>query len=396
MRPVEVTEEWLWQKRLFPSLSYLPPAELLKVREALSLAYDAHNGQLRKSGEPFITHPVEVTRILAELQMDYESLVAGLLHDTVEDCGDAVGLEEIEFSFGLAVRRIVEGETKFSKLPTHHPEREKQAAEESSPLSSSSSSSSSPLPIDPKAQDLQFLFLAMTEEVRIIVVKLADRLHNMRTMASMPPGKQRRIAQETLTVFAPLARLLGLYTVKEELEELSFMYAMPAQYSLMRKAVDKLWQQQLPVLRAARQALLTGLQGDVYLSQSTTMQSIRVDLTRKALYPLWRKLQEAGRSIKDVSEISQLRVILLNNASPSPLPVASATEKQLCYHVMGVIHSFWAPIPGGVKDYIATPKSNNYQSLHTSVLPTGLSVEGGRAPRGGVGLFPGRNTDKNI
>jgi (p)ppGpp synthase/HD superfamily hydrolase len=439
MRPIEVTEEWLWQKRLSPSLSYLPPPELTKVREALSLAYDAHHGQLRKSGEPFITHPVEVTRILAELQMDYESLVAGLLHDTVEDCGDAVGLEEIEFSFGLAVRRIVEGETKFSKLPTHHPEREKQAAESSSSSSSSpSSSSSSPsstMPIDPKAQDLQFLFLAMTEEVRIIVVKLADRLHNMRTMASMPPGKQRRIAQETLTVFAPLARLLGLYTVKEELEELSFMYAMPAQYSLMRKAVDKLWQQQLPVLRAARQDLLTRLEGDAYLIQSASIDSISVDVTRKALYPLWRKLQEAGRSIKDVSEISQLRVIiqphkisssnndgngngnnivgaptnLLGSGSnndgngigngngngslppsppPLPLPIASATEKQLCYHVMGVIHSFWAPIPGGVKDYIATPKSNNYQSLHTSVLPTGLSVEGGRAPRGGIGLFP--------
>jgi len=191
MKDSEVTEAFLWEHRLQPLLGYLPKEEVARVREALSLAYDAHFPQRRKSGEPFITHPVEVTRILAELRMDSESLAAGLLHDTVEDCGELVGLDEIGFHFGAAVRRIVEGETKFSKLPTHHPERVGAECVESPQQ-------------DPKAQDLQFLFLAMTEEVRIIVVKLADRLHNMRTMASMPPGKQRRIAQETLTVFAPL------------------------------------------------------------------------------------------------------------------------------------------------------------------------------------------------
>ena len=228
MRPSAIDETFLWERRLLPVLGYLPYEETARVREALSLAFDAHKGQRRKSGEPFITHPVEVTRILGELRMDWESLAAGLLHDTVEDCGDAVGLDEIGFAFGSAVKRIVEGETKFSKLPTHHPEKISAAAATEVTAKNQGQESSQDDILDPaaqaKAQDLQFLFLAMTEEVRIIVVKLADRLHNMRTMDAMPPAKQRRIAQETLTVFAPLARLLGLYTVKEELEELSFKY----------------------------------------------------------------------------------------------------------------------------------------------------------------------------
>jgi GTP pyrophosphokinase len=232
MRPSAIDETFLWERRLLPVLGYLPYEEAARVREALSLAFDAHKGQRRKSGEPFITHPVEVTRILGELRMDWESLAAGLLHDTVEDCGDVVGLEEIGFAFGSAVKRIVEGETKFSKLPTHHPEKISAVTE--ARVRNQVQEPSEDDIVDPaaqsKAQDLQFLFLAMTEEVRIIVVKLADRLHNMRTMEAMPPAKQRRIAQETLTVFAPLARLLGLYTVKEELEELSFKYVIRLVY----------------------------------------------------------------------------------------------------------------------------------------------------------------------
>lgn len=213
-----------------------------------------------------------MARILADLRMDHECLVAGLLHDTVEDCGDAVGLEEIGFHFGPAVRRIVEGETKFSKLPTHHPEREAAAA---------AAAPGAPAP-DPKAQDLQFLFLAMTEEVRIVVVKLADRLHNMRTMGAMPPGKQRRIAQETLTVFAPLARLLGLYTIKEELEELSFRYAMPQQHAIVRRAVGRLWEAQRPAAEAAAEELRGRLEGDPFLAGRVLR--VRVEAGCKALY----------------------------------------------------------------------------------------------------------------
>jgi len=398
MKVEEITEQFLWEERLAPLLGYLPPDQINRVREALSLAYDAHSIQRRKSGEPFITHPVEVTRILAELKMDYESLAAGLLHDTVEDC-ETVGLEEIGFHFGPAVQRIVEGETKFSKLPTHHPEREAAAAAAAengnsngatavttptiAPVdvcatptnTTTSEDTSTASQSDAKAQDLQFLFLAMTEEVRIIVVKLADRLHNMRTMASMPPGKQRRIAQETLSVFAPLARLLGLYTIKEELEDLSFMYAMPQQYAVMRKSVDRLWEQQSPAVEAAAAELRRFLAEDAFLSAK--LRGMRIEVTRKAMYSSWRKLQANAKSVRDVSEIAQLRVLV--DTAPAD---GGAFDRQLCYHVMGLVHSHWAPVPGSMKDYIATPKPNNYQSLHTTVLPTGLRAAAAAAASG--------------
>lgn len=363
MKNEDITEDFLWSARLAPMLEYIPQEDMQLIRDALALAFGAHQGQKRKSGEPFITHPVEVTRILAELHMDTDSLVAGLLHDTVEDCGESVGLEEIGFHFGQDVQKIVEGETKFSKLPTHHPERVNSYDDAGQPSAN-----------DEKAQDLQFLFLAMTEEVRIIVVKLADRLHNMRTMASMPQNKQRRIALETLQVFSPLARLLGLYTIKEELEELSFNYAMPQQYAITKRAVNRLWETQRVAVEAASRELESKIESDPYLAG--LLRGVKIEISRKALYSIWKKLQDSGRSIRDVSEIAQLRVILY----PSPSITSgdamgvAASERQLCYHTMGLIHSFWAPIPGSMKDYIATPKPNNYQSLHTAVIPTGLVI----------------------
>ena len=388
MKNDDITEEFLWSVRLEPMLGYIPAKDLPMIREALTLAFDAHRGQSRKSGEPFITHPVEVTRILAELHMDTDSLVAGLLHDTVEDCGEMVGLEEIGFHFGQAVQRIVEGETKFSKLPTHHPERANCAGD------SNGSENGASVAQDAKAQDLQFLFLAMTEEVRIIVVKLADRLHNMRTMASMPQSKQRRIALETLQVFSPLARLLGLYTIKEELEELSFSYAMPQQYAITKRAVNRLWETQRIAVEAASHELEDRIQNDPYLTG--LLRGVKIEISRKALYSIWKKLQDSGRSIRDVSEIAQLRVILHPDESVmsgDAIGVA-ASERQLCYHTMGLVHSFWAPIPGSMKDYIATPKPNNYQSLHTTVIPTGLVIRsstnriGGYKAKNAPSLFP--------
>ncbi len=183
--------EYLWG-RLEPLLGYLKESDRAEVLSALDLSFRCHDGQMRKSGEPFITHPVEVTRILAELKMGRECLIAGLLHDSVEDTNN-ITFEDIEGLFGHTVRRIVEGETKFSKIGQLADETAKQGANK----------------VDVKAVDLQQLFLSMTEEVRIIIVKLADRLHNLRTLSSMPPHKQKRIADETLQVFAPLARLLG-------------------------------------------------------------------------------------------------------------------------------------------------------------------------------------------
>ncbi|MFN3368542.1 MAG: HD domain-containing protein, partial [Thermus sp.] len=195
----------LWEK-LAPLLDYLPAGEREKVREAYLFAEEAHRGQVRKSGEPYITHPVAVAEILASLRMDADTVMAGLLHDTLEDCG--VAPEELERRFGPGVRRLVEGETKVSKLY-------KLANLEGE---------------EKRAEDLRQMFIAMAEDVRIIIVKLADRLHNLRTLEHMPPEKKRRIAQETLEIYAPLAHRLGMGQLKWELEDLSFRYLHPEAY----------------------------------------------------------------------------------------------------------------------------------------------------------------------
>ncbi|KAK9835971.1 hypothetical protein WJX81_002744 [Elliptochloris bilobata] len=348
----EITDAYLW-RRLEPLLGYLPAEQRTKVQEALYLAYDSHSGQVRKSGEPYITHPVEVTRILAELKMDAESLVAGLLHDTVEDT-QAVSFEEIEMWFGTAVRRIVEGETKFSKIVA---------------ISGGTSRA------EAAALDLQQLFLAMTEElclavreeVRIIVVKLADRLHNMRTLESMPPHKQKKIADETLLVFAPLARLLGLYSLKEELEALAFRYADPDGHAEVQRRLDALAAQQGGVVLQAQRALQDKLADDSYLASRAA--HVTVEAHQKAVYSVYRKLQERGQKVEDVADVAQLRVVVA--PQPGEDRALFGTGPQLCYHVMGLVHTIWTPIPGAVKDYIATPKWNGYQSLHTTVLPIG-------------------------
>ena len=436
--PADITDDYLWS-RLEPLLSYLTVAERAKVREALNLAFDSHAGQARKSGEPFVTHPVEVARILAELGMDAESLAAGLLHDTVEDT-DAVSFAEIEAWFGPAVRRIVEGETKFSKIgrlaaaaaeattaeggggggggadgsPSEPGAATATAPAAPSPASSSSSSSSpdadeaaaaaakAAAAAESAAADLKQLFLAMTEEVRILVVKLADRLHNMRTLGAMAPAKQARIAAETLLVFAPLARLLGLYSVKEELEELGFRYADPAAHASTRALLDAVASAAAPGLALARRALEQALRGDPYLSARAG--SISVSPVVKSAYWVHRKAQQRGLKLETVADVAALRPAALRVViTPRAVSVAangggggggsggngssssgsySANDNDsggaaLCYHAMGVVHAAWAPLPGGVKDYISTPKSNGYQSLHTTGLPFGAEGGGG-------------------
>lgn len=353
LEPVTITPEYLWQDRLLPLLSYLTPEDKEQVHEAVYVAFKSHDGQKRKSGEPFITHPVEVTRILAELKMDHESLIAGLLHDTVEDT-DAVSFEDIGIWFGPAVRRIVEGETKFSKIG-------KIGARPESPAASGG--------VDVKALDLQQLFLSMTEEVRIIVVKLADRLHNMRTLDSMPEHKQRRIAEETLQVFAPLARLLGLYSIKEELEDLAFRFSDPRKYNACRDRFTWLCKEQHKVLLEAQQVLEGALSKDAYLL--SRVDKFAVEIHYKALYSVYRRSRDKKTEFRDQTDVAQLRVVLKEKDDPALRSLVGGTSAQLCYHVMGVVHSMWAPVPGSMKDYIATPKTNGYQSLHTNVLPLG-------------------------
>ncbi|XP_039048314.1 LOW QUALITY PROTEIN: putative GTP diphosphokinase RSH1, chloroplastic [Hibiscus syriacus] len=341
----EVSPEGLWED-LKPSISYLSPNELELVHNALELAFEAHDGQKRRSGEPFIIHPVEVARILGELELDWESIAAGLLHDTVEDT-NVVTFQRIEEEFGLIVRRIVEGETKVSKLGKLKYKNENNSVQ------------------DVKADDLRQMFLAMTEEVRVIIVKLADRLHNMRTLSHMPPHKQSSIAMETLQVFAPLAKLLGMYQIKSELENLSFMYTNPEDYAKVKRRVADLYKEHEKELVEADKILMKKIENDQFLELMTLKTEIRA--VCKEPYSVYKSVLKYEVPISEVNQIAQLRVIIKPKPSVGVGPLCSS--QQICYHVLGLVHGIWTPVPRAMKDYIATPKPNGYQSLHTTVIP---------------------------
>ncbi|WOL04032.1 hypothetical protein Cni_G12753 [Canna indica] len=340
-----ISPDSLWED-LKPSISYLAPEELKLVHDALKLAFEAHDGQKRRSGEPFIIHPVEVARILGELELDWESIAAGLLHDTVEDT-KLVTFERIEKEFGATVRHIVEGETKVSKLGK---------------LKCKSADSSVQ---DVKADDLRQMFLAMTDEVRVIIVKLADRLHNMRTLSHMPPHKQSSIALETLQVFAPLAKLLGMYQIKSELEYLSFMYTNPNDFAELKKRVEDLYKDYEKELDEAKKILRQRIEEDQFLDLVTV--ETEVHSVCKELYSVYKSVLKSKRSIHEINQIAQLRIIIKPKTCNGVGPLCSA--QQICYHVLGLVHGIWTPIPRAMKDYIATPKPNGYQSLHTTVMP---------------------------
>ncbi|XP_008789906.1 putative GTP diphosphokinase RSH1, chloroplastic [Phoenix dactylifera] len=340
-----ISPESLWED-LKPIISYLAPEELKLVNDALKLAFIAHNGQKRRSGEPFIIHPVEVARILGELELDWESVAAGLLHDTVEDT-NIVTFERIEKEFGATVRRIVEGETKVSKLGK---------------LQCKNTNSSAK---DVKADDLRQMFLAMTEEVRVIIVKLADRLHNMRTLSHMPQHKQSSIALETLQVFAPLAKLLGMYQIKSELEYLSFMYANPSDFAELEKRVETLYKDHEKELEEAKRILRQRIKEDQFLDLVTVETEVRS--VCKELYSIYKAALKSKSSINEVNQIAQLRIVIKPKTCIGVGPFCSA--QQICYHVLGLVHGIWTPIPQAMKDYIATPKPNGYQSVHTTVIP---------------------------
>ncbi|KAL5713163.1 GTP diphosphokinase [Ranunculus cassubicifolius] len=340
-----ISPETLWED-LKPVISYLPPEELELVHRALKLAFEAHDGQRRRSGEPFIIHPVEVARIVGELDLDWESIAAGLLHDTVEDT-DVVTFERIEKEFGATVRRIVEGETKVSKLGKLKCKNENNSVQ------------------DVKADDLRQMFLAMTEEVRVIIVKLADRLHNMRTLLHMPHHKQASIACETLQVFAPLAKLLGMYQIKSELENLSFMYTNAFEYAKVKRRVSELYKEHEKDLIEAKKILLKKIEDDLFLDLVTVKTEVRT-ICREP-YSIYRSALKSKGSINEVNQVTQLRIIVKPKPCVGVGPLCSA--QQICYHILGLVHGIWTPIPRAMKDYIATPKPNGYQSLHTTVIP---------------------------
>jgi len=317
---------------LLSKTSYLGDHAQERLKDAYALAERAHRGVTRKSGEPFITHPVAVTELLAEMQLDADALVAGLLHDTVEDTD--VTFEQIEARFGEPVRRIVEGETKISKLSVRAYE-------------------------DEQAENLRQMFLAMVSDVRIILVKLADRLHNMRTLAYMPPEKQKRIARETLEIFAPLAHRLGINHIKSELEELGFYYLEPERYEAL--------QRQVRMRRAEREEYV---RRSIQLLEERLRQEglcFEISGRSKGLYSVYRKMQRDGKNLDQIFDLMAIRAIIEPMSGVPGLSVEDQ-EKAVCYRALGIIHSIWTPIPGRFKDYVAVPKPNGYQSLHTTVI----------------------------
>ncbi len=309
--------------------SYHPDPDLDLVKKAYVYSAKVHTGQLRKSGEPYLVHPLEVAGILAELKLDESSVVTGLLHDTIEDT--LATKQEIAELFGPEIADLVDGVTKLSQYSAANSQEEKQA------------------------ENFRKMVVAMAKDIRVLLVKLADRTHNMRTLDAMKPESQERIARETLDIYAPLANRLGIQWIKSELEDLSFKYLRPQDWadlsgkvSVVSREKERFVQEVVDIIRAKLEE--SGLKGaDV---------SGRV----KHVYSIWRKMRELDVEFDQIQDVVGFRVI-----------VASVAE---CYESLGVIHSLWKPVPGRFKDYIAIPKPNRYQSLHTTVVgPKGERIE---------------------
>src|SRR3989442_3808787 len=310
--------------------TYRPEADLDLIKKAYVYSAKVHQGQIRKSGEPYLVHPLEVAGLLAELKLDEASIVAGLLHDTIEDT--LAKPEEIHDLFGPEVLALVEGVTKlgtFSHGPTTQEEKQ--------------------------AENFRKMLVAMAKDIRVILVKLADRTHNMRTLAHMQPEAQQRIAQETLDIYAPLAHRLGIQWIKIELEDLAFRYLKTAEYADV--------EQQVAQTQRDRARFI----GDVVQLLQSKLKEAGLDAEvqgrPKHLYSIWKKMRKNG-----LNSVSQLHDIVAFRLLLKSVPA--------CYEALGLIHSLWKPVPGRVKDYNPIPKPNMYQSLHTTVMgPTGELIE---------------------
>ena len=357
---------------------YLRPSAKVTVRLALEVALLAHHGQARRSGEPFVTHPVAVAVILAKNSMEKETIVSGLLHDTVEDT--PLTFADIERVFGADVRKIVEGETKVSKLPKMV---RTQMADEGLPGTDLGTSK-----VQEQVENMRSMFIAMADDWRIVVVKLADRLHNMRTLQYMPVEKRASIARETLEIFAPLAHRLGMWQFKTELSDLSFKYLFPNEYNSLDSVINSKFREYQLILDNAKQQLTAELQADPWLQGR--MRSVHVVGRTKSIYSTFKKMQRHECGIERIFDLVALRVVL----TPEPEEPASVVEgtvhgvaaavgpggdlararasndaeNAMCYHVLGKVHSKYTPLPRTLKDYISSPKPNGYRSLHTTVL----------------------------
>jgi guanosine-3',5'-bis(diphosphate) 3'-pyrophosphohydrolase len=306
---------------------HLDPQGQQMVRKAYERAASAHTGQRRLSGEDYVNHPLEVAAILADLELDAETISAALLHDTVEDT--ALTAEEVETEFGKEVARLVDGVTKLGRIALRSDQQQ-------------------------QAENIRKMMVAMAEDLRVVLIKLADRLHNMRTLDVLPEVKRRKISRETLDIYAPLAHRLGIGQIKWELEDLAFRNLEPEAYDDVVKRIAR--------KRNDRESLVSDLRE--ILARELEKVGIQAEITGrpKHIYSVWQKMTRENKDFSEIYDLSAIRV-----------QVESVRD---CYGVLGVVHSLWKPVPGRFKDYVAMPKSNGYQSLHTTVIThTGEPIE---------------------
>ncbi|WP_290653105.1 bifunctional GTP diphosphokinase/guanosine-3',5'-bis pyrophosphate 3'-pyrophosphohydrolase [Idiomarina sp.] len=306
---------------------YLPAEQVEQVQQAFVVANDAHSSQKRSSGEPYITHPVAVASLLADMRLDYETIMAALLHDVIEDT--ETRREDLAELFGATVANLVEGVSKLDKLQFDSKE-------------------------EAQAENYRKMIMAMTQDIRVILIKLADRTHNMRTIQHLRPDKRRRIARETLEIYAPLAHRLGIHDIKNELEQLGFWALYPWRARLLESEVKK--------ARGNRREFMERVQSEISSRLDGNHIEARVQGREKHLHSIYRKMQTKELRFNQVMDIYAFRVIV--------------DSVDTCYRVLGALHNLYKPIETRFKDYIAIPKSNGYQSLHTSLKgPHGVPVE---------------------
>ena len=312
---------------LLAKLDYLSAGDIENIRQAYRFADEAHLGQLRKNGDPYITHPIAVAAQCAEWKLDAQALMSALMHDAIEDCG--VTKEELVERFGAPVADLVDGLTKLEKLEFDTREQN-------------------------QAESFRKMLLAMAKDVRVILIKLADRTHNMRTMGDMPRSKWQRISSETLEIYAPIAHRLGLNFTYRELQDLAFRFLHPWRYEVLSKALNK--------SRNRRRDLISRVQKEVEAVFAHQGMSVRIMGREKTLYSVYRKMDNKHLSFSQVTDVYGFRIV-----------VPELTD---CYTGLGVLHQLYKPLPGKFRDYVAIPKVNGYQSLHTTLIgPFGTNIE---------------------
>ncbi len=323
--PIDGVEDLVVE--LCDELDYLGPEKVEEVFRAFLLGAEAHQGQNRVSGEPYISHPIAVARILAEMHMDSRSIVAAILHDVIEDT--PTGKEEIIERFGEEVAELVDGVSKLAKI---HFSTQAEA----------------------QAENFRKMMLAMVRDIRVIIIKLADRLHNMRTLEAMRPEKRRRIARETMEIYAPIANRLGIYKMRHELLDLSIKAAYPMRYRALESACKEVVGHRKEIFNTIENAIRDRLQEAGIEAE--------VKYRQKNIHSIYRKMKVKQLSFKELTDVFGVRIL-----------TKSVDD---CYRVLGVMHSLYKPRPGRFKDYLAIPKANGYQSLHTSLFgPHGVPVE---------------------